>query len=284
MTIIMNIKEALTHAADKITLHDARHLMAYITKIKYSVTYLHENRPLDEKSYGAFLGAVERRKQGEPLQYILGSWDFMGMPFITDKRALIPRPETELLVEEVLAHIRGLDRPANVLDICTGSGCIAVSIAKLSNAKVTAIDICPDALSLAKENATLHNVKEKIHFLQSDLLNCLEDEKFDIIISNPPYITASELNTLQKEIINHEPQLALNGGEDGMDIYKRLIPQSLKHLTPEGAIFLEIGPVTVKDIMEDTGYGMIRVINDYAGLDRILTAKPLLDLQYTRTT
>ena len=269
----MTIQEALNTGTEAIGRRDTQLLLSHITGQSLTGIVVNNNQPLDETAIGAFFAAVDRRKAKEPLQYILGAWEFMGLNIKTDPRALIPRPETELLVEEALAHICKLERPARVLDICTGSGCIAVAVAKLSNAVVTAVDISPDALALAAENVNLHRLTEKIKLVQSDLFDGLQGQTFDVIISNPPYIPANELCRLQTEIRSHEPMLALDGGPDGMDIYRRLIPRSLDFLAPGGALFLEIGPPAVETIMSDAGYDIVSRVRDYAGLDRILVGQ-----------
>ena len=329
----MTIYEALATATKAVPPHEAKLLLAHCMGLTATDLLIKNHQPLDETAKGAFFAAIERRIANEPLQYILGEWEFMGLKMKTDSRALIPRPETELLVEEALRYIgrpyandisspsrgatpghgkrisfvtsargrcdfihgsgredpaptvcRAVDSglsstvlspdssstPIRVLDVCTGSGCIAIAIAKLSGASVTATDISQKALSLAKENAELHGLTNKINFIQSDLLNNLNNQVFDIIISNPPYIPTTELSTLQPELA-HEPTLALDGGQDGLDPYRKLIPQALASLTPGGTLLLEIGPPTVEAIMKDSGYGMIRTINDYGGLPRIVT-------------
>jgi len=273
----MTIQDALTLGAEAIGRHEARLLLSHITNLSLEKLILDNNKPLDETAKGAFFAGIERRKAKEPLQYILGQWEFMGLDMRTDTRALIPRPETEILVEEMIKFIQKLGRPARVLDVCTGSGCIAVAVAKLSGADVTAIDISPNALSLAKENAAMHKVT--IRFLLGDLFEGLPRQNydntadtvqtFDVIISNPPYIPTQELTHLQPEL-NHEPKLALDGGLDGLDIYRRLIPASREYLTQDGALFLEIGPRAVETIMLQAGYGIVRLVKDYAGLDRVL--------------
>jgi len=264
----MTLQEALNLGAEAIGRHEARLLLSHVTGLGLTTLTLDSSMPLYEPAKGAFLAGIERRKAKEPLQYILGMWEFMGLDIISDPRALIPRPETELLVEEALVFIRGLGRTARVLDVCTGSGCIAVAMAKLADTDVTAVDISPVALNLAAENAALHKVD--IRFVQSDLFHALSMQTFDVIISNPPYIPTPQLSCLQVEIKEHEPMLALDGGNDGLDIYRRLVPQSLNFLSPDGALFLEIGPREVETIMMDAGYGIVRLINDYAGLERVL--------------
>ena len=267
----MTLQEALNLGTGAIGRHESRLLLSHVTGLGLSGILINNTRPLSEPAKGAFFAGIERRKAREPLQYILGRWEFMGLEIITDPRALIPRPETELLVEEAIAHIRGLGHRARVLDVCTGSGCIAVAVAKLADADVTAVDISASALALAAENAALHDVS--IKFMQSDLFGALTGQAYDVIISNPPYIPTAELSHLQPEIRQHEPGLALDGGPDGLDIYRRLIPESLNYLTSGGALFLETGPREAETIMKAAGYGIVRLVKDYAGLDRVLTGK-----------
>jgi len=268
----LTLQEALTTSAQAIGQHEARLLLSHTTDMSLTEIMLKSNQPLNEPYKGAFFAALNRRKTNEPLQYIMGEWEFMGLTIKTDRRALIPRPETELLVEEALVHIKKLNRRAKVLDVCTGSGCIAVSIARLSDSTVTAIDISDEALALAAENAALHNAADNIRFVQSDLFGGLEAQQFDIIISNPPYIPTADLNDLQPEI-HHEPKLALDGGADGMDIYRRLIHLSRDFLAPQGKLLLEIGPPAVEAIMKEAGYDIVRLIKDYAGLLRVLVGQ-----------
>lgn len=267
----MIVQEALNIGAEAIGHHESRLLLSHITGLTLSEMIIKNTQPLEDKSVGAFFAAIERRKSHEPLQYILGKWDFMGLTFKIDKRALIPRPETELLVEEALIYIRKLKRPAKVLDICTGSGCIAVAISRLlPEAAVTAIDISPAALALAKENAAIHGCN--ITFIESNLLDNLPYQTFDVIISNPPYIPTQDLETLQPEL-SHEPKLALDGGIDGLDIYHVLVPQCYDFLVPGGVLLLELGPPGVETIMERACYDTIQQIKDYAGHNRILTGR-----------
>lgn len=220
---------------------------------------------------------LERREKKEPLQYIIGRWDFMGLELTCDKRALIPRPETELLVEDALAIIAGLSPPVRVLDVCTGSGCIALAIAVLAgeNAEITATDICPRALDLARENAKkLGFVPERVSFVQNDLLKNFEnihESEFDVIISNPPYILSGDMAALPLSVRGHEPHKALNGGIDGLDFYRRLIPQAKKALREGGALLMEIGPMAVLDLMAEAGFTNINLRRDYAELPRIVS-------------
>jgi len=256
----MTMNQALVHGTETIGRRDTLLILRHLTGQTSANIMLCDDKLLENSE--KFLEYVNRFKQGEPLQYIIGEWDFMGQTLRTDSRALIPRPETELLVEEALAVLKpGM----TVLDLCTGSGCIAAAIARAGDFSVTAVDISADALALAKHNGEGLG----IHFIQSDLFSEVEGA-FNVIISNPPYITSEEMNTLSPTVLDYEPHLALHGGEDGMDIYRRLIPESLKFLKPGGALFLEIGSAGVKDIMVASGFKDVHMKQDYAGLNRIV--------------
>jgi len=258
---MMTIGDAL-QLANETSRRDFMLLLRHVTGLSSAQVMINLQAPLNESD--EFIRLAQRLKDGEPLQYILGEWDFFGKTVRTDSRALIPRPETELLVEEVLAflaHSGGY----TVLDLCTGSGCIAVAVASSGDFCVTASDISPDALSLAYENGEGLG----INFVQSDMFSNLTGE-FDIIVSNPPYITSAEMLELDRSVLDYEPHLALHGGLDGLDLYRRLIPESKKYLKPGGALLLEIGPPQVADIMTVAGFIDVRIKKDYAGFDRIV--------------
>ncbi len=211
---------------------------------------------------------VEERITGRPLWYCVGDTDFYGYKIKVDERVLIPRPETELLVLSALKYI---DKNSNVLDLCTGSGAIAIAVQKESNAKVTAIDISLDALSLAKENASLNNTP--VEFLQSDMFCALEGKKFDVIISNPPYIKSADVFTLQKEVKDFEPNLALDGGEDGLDFYRIIANQAKEYLNENGVLLLECGAGQVEQIKNMLfEYKSVEIIKDYENIERIVKA------------
>jgi release factor glutamine methyltransferase len=252
---------------------EALALLSFLTG--YSVTDIlsHGERELADGE--RFLSFIESRKNHMPLQYLLGRWEFYGLPFITDKRALIPRQDTEILAEAAIKHIKhtrdNKNGPLRVLDLCTGGGCLAVSVAVSTATEVTAADICPETLSLAKENAALNGADKRIRFVECDLFDGLNGETFDVIISNPPYIPSGDISALQPEVRDYEPRLALDGGEDGLVYYKRLIPESVMHLNPGGALFLEIGPWEgVMQLMAQAGFTDINTLQDYAGLKRVV--------------
>jgi len=206
--------------------------------------------------------AIRRRLGGEPLQYILGEWAFMGLPFLVGPEALIPRQDTETLCETALRWLKG--RPgAAVLDLCCGSGCIGVSLGRLAGAKVTFADISPQALSLARRNAEKNGVGGA--FYESDLLANVPGV-YDLIACNPPYLTAAEMESCQREL-TFEPPLALFGGEDGLDFYRRLAGEWREHVRPGGLLLLEMG-CTQGEAVRALFPGA-RIIKDICGLDRV---------------
>jgi len=217
-----------------------------------------------EEQVNAF---VQRRIQGEPLQYLLGRWEFMGLPFLVDGRALIPRADTEILCEAALRLIneRGYH---SVLDLCCGTGCIGISLAKLGGASVMLADISTDSLALCKENADLNGVS--VSMLKSDLFSALEGQTFDLICCNPPYLTEEDMLHLQKEV-RYEPALALYGGADGLDFYRRISEGYQQFLRPNGAILLEIGCEQAEDVAAMFQTEMI--LKDYAGHPRVVFAE-----------
>ncbi|MCL1878549.1 MAG: peptide chain release factor N(5)-glutamine methyltransferase [Defluviitaleaceae bacterium] len=271
----MTVSDALRFGAEKIGRRDASLFLAYLIGGGVGDVFSRSEEMLPPDKCDLLLSFIARRERAEPLQYIIGVWDFFGLEFFTDPRALIPRPETELLVEAALEFAKkiqsdGVAAP-RILDVCTGSGCIALALAHTLGdcAEITAIDISLDALALARENAEKLNLSDRVNFLHSDLLDKIpQSEKFDLIVSNPPYIASSEIPALDPSVRDYEPHLALNGGADGLDLYRRLIAQSKKALHKGGALFLEIGPPAVADLMRDAGD--VEVLNDYAGLPRIV--------------
>lgn len=245
---------------------------------------------MQDRQIEAYLDLIARRASGEPLQYITGKTEFMGLPFKVDPRVLIPRQDTETLVEDVLSilnegKLRGEDYPVeegqkDVLDLCTGSGAIGISVAKLAkNVKVTASDISKDALKLAEENARENGVKVKFDFsnMFEKYAGKISKKKFDLIVSNPPYIESEVIPTLQVEVKDHEPILALDGGEDGLKFYRVIAIESHKHLEKNGILAIEIGynqGEAVSKLLEETEkFEAIRILKDLAGLDRIVVAR-----------
>ena len=205
---------------------------------------------------------VSRRKSGEPLQYILGKWEFMGLPFYTRPCALIPRQDTETLCEEALS-IGG----KTLLDLCCGTGCIGVSLAKLGGFEVTFGDISPDCLALARENAALNGVAGS--FVLTDMFGNISGS-YDMICVNPPYIPTSELASLQAEV-KREPTLALDGGADGLDFYRRISRDYAAHLNPGGALLMEVGAGQAADVAEM--FSKAEIIKDICGIERVVAVR-----------
>ena len=205
---------------------------------------------------------ISRRKSGEPLQYILGKWEFMGLPFYTRPCALIPRQDTETLCEEALS-IGG----KTLLDLCCGTGCIGVSLGKLGGFEVTFADISPDCLALARENAALNGVAGS--FVLTDMFGNISGS-YDMICVNPPYIPTSELASLQAEV-KREPVLALDGGADGLDFYRRISRDYAAHLNPGGALLMEVGAGQAADVAEM--FPKAEIIKDIRGIERVVAVR-----------
>ncbi len=221
---------------------------------------------------------IVRAEQGEPIQYIIGHVDFRGLEICCDRRALIPRPETEQLVEQVLQAVAsGEWRVASELkiaDIGTGTGCISLALLhELPNAVVTAIDISPDALALARENAGRLGLLDRFQALENNLLDGFEKHTLDIVVSNPPYIFSDVCKNLDRSVRDFEPKLALDGGADGLDLIRTLVKQASRVLKAGGGLFLEIGydqGLAVSKLLEQHGFQQVETIKDLAGLDRIV--------------
>ncbi len=227
---------------------------------------------LPEETVSAFERMLRRRMEREPLQYILGYTFFRGIRFHTDARALIPRPETEALTGWALEESRAEGSPA-VLDLCCGTGCIGLSFLKeRPKARVTMTDISGEALTLAKENATALGLQAEC--LKGDLLKPVKGRLFDLILSNPPYIPTEECRGLQKEVLQ-EPVSALDGGDDGLDFYRRILREAPAHLRPGGRIFLEMGyqeAPAIRRLAEENGAEQVEIRKDFSGLERMLMA------------
>ena len=212
-----------------------------------------------------------------PIQYLTNSQEFMGFNFYVDKNVLIPQPDTEILVENVISIIKNLQKSCQkeitVLDLCTGSGIIGVCLKKhLQNVNVLSSDISSNALEIAKKNANLQNVK--IDFIKSDLFENI-DEKFDVIVSNPPYIKTDKINELSKEVKN-EPRLALDGGQDGLDFYRRIIKESTNFFRKTGYLALEIGydqKEAVENLFKNFKYKEIKIFKDLSDIERVIIGK-----------
>jgi len=249
---------------------DAEILLADILKFDRVGLYLNFDRPLVPDELAAFRERVRRRAAREPVQYILGRAEFWSLPFRVAPTVLIPRPDTEVLVEEA---VKRLSTPCTVLDAGTGSGAIAIALAcEVPQAVVTAVDICPDALVIAAENARSNGVEERIRLVKGDFA-ALPEGPFDMIVSNPPYIPEGEMTGLMPEVRDHEPRLALCGGEDGLDPYRVLVKESPRRLRPGGWLVVEVGIGQAKDVarmMEAGGFSGTFVRADYSGVERVV--------------
>ena len=217
-----------------------------------------------------------RAKNRKPLQYILGEWEFYGLPFKVRENVLIPRPDTEILVEQCIQLMREIEEP-NILDIGSGSGAISIAIAnELKSSSVTGVDINEDAIRLANENKVLNKV-ENVNFMKSDLFEKLdEDFKYDLIVSNPPYISKDEYETLMPEVKNYEPQNALTDLGDGLHFYKEISKLAGEYLKDTGYLAFEIGYNQAKDvskILQDNNFAILSIVKDYGGNDRVIIAK-----------
>ena len=236
----------------------------------------HEDEPLAADAAGPFCDLIERRLAGEPIQYITGEAEFYGLPFHVNRDVLIPRPETEHLVEKVMALAAEFVRP-KIVDVGTGSGAIAVALAHaLPFAVITATDISADALAVAKANAARNGVADRVRFFKGDLLEAVAGEHFDIVISNPPYVPESDHATLDVEVRDYEPAQALFAGEDGLQIYRRLIPAAFDALVPGGYLALEIGygqRAGIEALLVREGFAGIEFIPDLQGIARVAVAR-----------
>lgn len=227
----------------------ARLLLQYVLKKPRQYLIVYDNQKLTDKEEQEYLKYIELVAQGEPIEHITHQKEFMKLSFYVDENVLIPRQDTEVLVEEVIKIAKNI-RAKKILDLCTGSGAIAVSLAKyLENTQITALDISGKALDVAIANAKNNHVQEKITFVESNLFQNLGQEKYDIIVSNPPYIRRKEIETLDKEV-RKEPKIALDGGEDGLDFYREIINKGYEYLKYGGYICLEIGYDQKEEVMQ----------------------------------
>lgn len=271
---ILTLKEALAKAVDKLQQMevpdadiDAWYLLSYVTGLDRAAFFLRGEEPMAEQDLARYRDLVTKRGERIPLQHLTGEQEFMGLDFHVNEHVLIPRQDTECLVERVLPYVDG----KRVLDVCTGSGCIAIAIAKLGKpAVVHGVDISEEALAVARQNVTELNAS--VELFAGDLMTKM-DGQYDVIVSNPPYIPPSVIEGLMPEVRLHEPMLALDGGQDGLEFYRRIAGQAVTRLAPNGRLFLEIGceqGASVADILQKQGYREVQVFQDLAGKDRIV--------------
>ncbi|MEE0072384.1 MAG: peptide chain release factor N(5)-glutamine methyltransferase [Lachnospiraceae bacterium] len=255
---------------------DAWYLLEYVTGVSKAMYFAEPERAVSEENADRYIDCIRRRAAHIPLQHITGEQEFMGYPFCVNEHVLIPRQDTEILVEEAIQVMRP---KMKVLDMCTGSGCIVLSILKMCREKYymtdlqgIGADVSEEALKVARENGRRLGVP--VTWIQSDLFAKIpEEEKYDVIVSNPPYIETAVIDTLQEEVRLHDPYIALDGKEDGLYFYRRIISEAGKYLKMQGKLMFEIGcdqAEAVEELMKNAGYEQITVKKDLAGLDRVV--------------
>ena len=268
--------DALQHARARLAAtsgnprRDAELLLAYVLRCDLVALLAHPERPLSASEAIQYESVLMRRLRSEPMQYITGQQEFYGLAFEVSPDVLIPRPETEHLVEAVLKHVKP---NARIIDVGTGSGAIAVALAHaLPQAQVTAVDVSPAALEVARRNARRNEVSDRVTFLQSDLLVAVEGGDFDAVVSNPPYVADGEV--LEPQVSNYEPHAALYAGPTGLEVYMRLVPQARKLLNPHGWLMLEIGfgqQAGVETLLK--GWNALSLVRDLQGIPRVIQAQ-----------
>lgn len=276
--VIAEARRLLEQAGIESAEQEALWIVEHVLRLPVHHVLTNRDRVLSLTELTATRGLLERRVGREPLQYILGTQEFCGLEFHVDPAVLIPRLETELLVEYVAQRISA-EREATIVDVCTGSGCIAVALARLRHrARVIATDLSNPSLNVARQNAIRHAVGERITWLEGDLLEALVGQKLegqvDVIVSNPPYIAEAEWATLQPEVRLFEPRGALVAGHQGTELHERLLQEAGRYLSPAGAVIMEIGagqaPAMRRIIERMAEYRFHRLIYDEAGLERVV--------------
>ena len=257
-------------------------LLCHVLGLKRIELYTHFDRIGQQTELDQLHELVKRCGAQEPVAYLVGRTEFYSLPIKVSKDCLIPRPETELLVERGIEFLRGRQGVQYVCDLCTGSGCMAVAIAKNhAQAEIIATDICDSALSVAAENVATHQLNDRVRLLCGDLfspvIEGLDETRFDLIVCNPPYVSSAEYEQLGSKVRDFEPKKALFAGQDGLDVYRRIADQIGEHLKDNGALILEIGYAqgkAVRELLEDTGiFSKIKIEKDINNNDRIVTAK-----------
>jgi release factor glutamine methyltransferase len=277
------IRRVLTWAADDLKKRgsasprlDAELLLARILRLDRVGLVIDAERPLARQELARYRELHQRRRAGEPVAYLLGAREFYARPFLVDRRVLVPRPETEHLVEVALARTRHLSLSARALDLCTGSGCVAVSLGReRPTSRVLAADISPDALAVAAENV-LRLGAYNVGLVHSDLFAALRPgrDRFDLITANPPYIADGEIPSLPVDVRAYEPRIALAAGADGLDVLRRIVAEAPLFLAAGGVLAVEIGAdqgEAVRGLFADAGLREIALQRDYAGLDRVVS-------------
>ncbi len=286
-SVKVTIAEAITYASGKLTAAgiqtarlDAEVLLSHIVDKNRAWLLTHGSEAVENASAVDFENEIHRRCRREPLQYILGKQEFWGLEFVVTPDVLIPRPETELVVETAAKRIAA-GKAATIIDLCTGSGCIVISLAKERSARVFATDKSEKALAVARENARKHGVSDHIRFFEGDLLDPLAEldllGQADVITANPPYIRSGDLNGLQPEVRDYEPEIALIAGPEGTEIARKIIETAPAFLKKQGALIMEMGMGQAEELcrmVASTGdYGAPEILKDLAGIGRVIVAQ-----------
>jgi release factor glutamine methyltransferase len=254
---------------------DVELLLGHVLRLDRIGLIMHAERPLGGAELGAFRELFKRRRAGEPVAYLLGEREFFGIALRVTSNVLIPRPDTEKLVEVALERTRARSMLGRALDLCTGSGCVAIAFAKRRPTwSVTASDISPDAVLVATDNAHRTGAIRNLRVLQGSLFEPVQDERFDLVTANPPYIPAGEIAELPIDVRDFEPRLALDGGPDGLDLVRSIVGKAPQHLSSGGLLALEIAwdqCVAARAILEDAGYRDVELAQDLGGRDRVVS-------------
>jgi release factor glutamine methyltransferase len=278
----MNLKQALQSAIQKLGQAqvgsprlNAETLLMFVLGRDRAYLYAHGERVLSAEEILRYQQLTAERARGVPAQYITGHQEFWGMDLLVSPAVLIPRPETEHVVETVLELSQGRAGNIRIVDVGTGSGCIALALAKeLSQAEIHATEISATALEVARENAARHQLTERVHFHQTDLLNDIAGLQFDFVVSNPPYVGESEKDTVEAQVRKFEPQIAVFAGETGMEVFAKLIPQALKVLSPGGWLVMELAFSSYDRVRQLLlNWSDLRFSNDLQGIPRVVAAR-----------
>jgi release factor glutamine methyltransferase len=256
---------------------DAELLLGHVLGVDRVRLFVDASRTLEPAELSAFRALIQRRRRAEPVAYILGTREFYGLSMRVDARVLVPRPDTEILVEVALTRTRSEHLYGEALDLCTGSGCVAIAVARRRPTwRMSGVDVSPEAVAVARSNAERLGAVWNTRFLVSDLDRALpEGARFDLLTANPPYIPTGDLATLPADVRDHEPRLALDGGPDGLDVVRRIVDVALERLHAGGLLALEIGhdqAPRVAALLERAGFTNVERAKDYGGIERVVSA------------
>jgi release factor glutamine methyltransferase len=257
---------------------DAELLLAHVLGVDRIRLFVDFARTLAPGELSRFRELIQRRRRAEPVAYILGTREFFGLRFIVDERVLVPRPDTETLVEVALERTKEAHLHGEVLDLCTGSGCVALAFASSRPTwRVTGTDVSADAINVARDNAKRFGAVHHARFVVSDIDQALPlDTRFDLVTANPPYIPTADVATLPADIRDHEPRLALDGGPDGLDVIRRVLEAAQRRLNPEGIVALEVGydqAARVAELFLGAGFTDVERRTDYGGIERVVSGR-----------